>query len=438
MNVAAGHTLTLDGQAETDHYAIYTTGSQGSQRNYVVNVLDTGAPDDGVDEAAIYGRDTLYGDAGARGHQVRGRRHLPAARRAVDRRARPTDRPAYVALLAGSGGAPVSSALSCAAGNDLDCYRDTITGNEPSTFVQRINYDTALNGRLTVYGRGGNDAFFADDTTAIITLDGGAGNDSFQIGQIFGSKRDVADRRPRGRPTSSRSLIAHDPRLAEPRHAARRWSRRAARATTSSSSTPTRPSCGSRATTATTASSSAPSRSRRCSTAPSCSTPTASPRPRRSASRPRGRSTSAPAAATTRSVQRQRPGLARRRHRLRQGRRARHRVRRRHRHHRQGHLRRGRQRPLREHRGRRGRRPRGRRRVLRPVHGVRRRLPRHRRPRQRHDQRHRRRHRGHRRQGARGPAAARSTTSSPRATRSTTGSPSTASTSTSPRRPAAT
>ena len=30
MNVAAGHTLTLDGQAETDYYTVYTTGSQGS------------------------------------------------------------------------------------------------------------------------------------------------------------------------------------------------------------------------------------------------------------------------------------------------------------------------------------------------------------------------------------------------------------------------
>ena len=48
-----------------------------------------------------------------------------------------------------------------------------------------------------VYGLGGNDAFFADDTSAIVTLDGGAGDDSFQIGQIFGSKRDVTRGQPR-------------------------------------------------------------------------------------------------------------------------------------------------------------------------------------------------------------------------------------------------
>ena len=192
MNVAAGHTLTLDGQAGSDRYEVYTTGSQGSQRNYVVNLLDTGAPGDGVDEAAIYGRDTLYG-APAPADTKYEADDIFLLRAAQSIAGETTNRPAYVALLAGSGGAPSSSALDCAAGNDLDCYRDTITGNEPSTFVQRINYDSALNGRLTVYGRGGNDAFLVDDTTAIVTLDGGADDDSFQIGQIFGSKRDVLE-----------------------------------------------------------------------------------------------------------------------------------------------------------------------------------------------------------------------------------------------------
>ena len=53
----AGHSLTLDGQAETDYYTIYTLGSHGDFRNYVINILDTGASNDGVDEAAIYGWD---------------------------------------------------------------------------------------------------------------------------------------------------------------------------------------------------------------------------------------------------------------------------------------------------------------------------------------------------------------------------------------------
>ena len=39
----AGHSLTLDGQGETDYYTIYTLGSHGDRRNYVINILDTGA-----------------------------------------------------------------------------------------------------------------------------------------------------------------------------------------------------------------------------------------------------------------------------------------------------------------------------------------------------------------------------------------------------------
>ncbi|MEQ1826278.1 MAG: hypothetical protein ABL921_10035, partial [Pirellula sp.] len=55
--IIADHTLTLDGQADTDYFAIYTTGSRGNARNYVINVLDTGEEDDGVDELTIYGFD---------------------------------------------------------------------------------------------------------------------------------------------------------------------------------------------------------------------------------------------------------------------------------------------------------------------------------------------------------------------------------------------
>ena len=52
-----GHTLTLDGQADTDSYTVFTTGSQGAYRNYVINVLDTGAKSDGADTLDIFGAD---------------------------------------------------------------------------------------------------------------------------------------------------------------------------------------------------------------------------------------------------------------------------------------------------------------------------------------------------------------------------------------------
>src|SRR5262249_36012313 len=53
-----GDTLTLDGQADTDSYTVYTTGSLGAERNYVINVLDTGRKDDGVDTLDIFGIDS--------------------------------------------------------------------------------------------------------------------------------------------------------------------------------------------------------------------------------------------------------------------------------------------------------------------------------------------------------------------------------------------
>src|SRR5439155_25627323 len=77
MNVAGAHTLTLDGQAATDTYVINTTGSQpcfggdasgSSCHNYIINVLDTGAPDDGSDVLIVNGYDSLlsgYSDPNA-------------------------------------------------------------------------------------------------------------------------------------------------------------------------------------------------------------------------------------------------------------------------------------------------------------------------------------------------------------------------------------
>ncbi|MEL6550929.1 MAG: hypothetical protein AAFQ54_11870 [Pseudomonadota bacterium] len=160
----AEHTLRLDGQSATDTYEVFTLGSNGpDQRNYIVNALDTGLEDDGVDELFVYGN-TTEDDI----FLLRQASFLPNEA---------ADNPGYVALVHG----------------DEETYRDTITGNEPSAEVQRISYDTAINGRLSVLGLGGDDAFFVDDTSVITTLDGGAGDDSFEIGQIYGLKRTNAD-----------------------------------------------------------------------------------------------------------------------------------------------------------------------------------------------------------------------------------------------------
>ena len=54
-DIAALHTLTLDGQQGTDSYRIET--SSDLARTYTVNLLDTGAPDDGADVATVLGTD---------------------------------------------------------------------------------------------------------------------------------------------------------------------------------------------------------------------------------------------------------------------------------------------------------------------------------------------------------------------------------------------
>jgi len=220
MNVAAGHTLTLDGQEANDTYVIYTSGSRGNARDYVINVLDTGAPDDGVDYLTICGADTNTGTAIPSGSDCDAAIRLaPPANPATDgddlfllRRTsyigapdqtqnERADRSAFVALL--------HTTLAVAAPSG------TTTLSATAFQVERVNYDTAINGRLKVYGLGGNDFFAVDDNSAITTLDGGADNDQFQIGQIYGTKRDALPSTADGTAyplgnTSGGSLTAQD------------------------------------------------------------------------------------------------------------------------------------------------------------------------------------------------------------------------------------
>ena len=161
-----GDTLTLDGQAGTDSYLVQTTGSQGAVRNYVINVLDTGAPDDGVDVLSVFGIDGSEADGATD--------DIFLLRRITAIPSEAATAPAFVALLHGN----------------LDQTRTaSANGSVRPQEVQRINYDANLNGRLQVYGAGGNDYFAVDDNSAITSLDGGSGKDVFQIGQIYGSQR---------------------------------------------------------------------------------------------------------------------------------------------------------------------------------------------------------------------------------------------------------
>ena len=213
----AGHSLTLDGLADTDTYNIWTTGSRGVPRNYLINILDTGAENDGVDEAFVHGFDSdVNGDDTPNNPPPSDDIFLLRRVTCIDTETQdglgpivdgsagcvsPTelgvDRPGFVAMLHGN----------------VDDFRfngpgDTDTGQ--NTNVQRVNYDSGLNGRLTVLGYGGNDHFYSDDTSVAITLDGGEGNDVFQIGQQFGTKRSAAGISVPGEPTDGGALLPQD------------------------------------------------------------------------------------------------------------------------------------------------------------------------------------------------------------------------------------
>src|SRR4029077_20972517 len=291
MNVAAGHTLTLDGQAGNNTYTINTTGSQpcfagdptgAPCHDYVINVLNTGAPDDGISYLTINGYDsplTGYDPATGRSYATEDifllrRTSFIASPTAPSTHSEVANQSAFVALLHGTLGAPVtafSGNVSLAvdthpipapagsfsslpffvgrrvpitgagiysgdftvqsistdgstmrlaenlpsgssitteevptgpvslSGIKIGVLVNDVTTSDPSGSssvrtqgVERINYDRGLN-RLIVNGLGGNDYFASDDNSVITTLDGGAGNDTFQIGQIYGLFRDSAE-----------------------------------------------------------------------------------------------------------------------------------------------------------------------------------------------------------------------------------------------------
>jgi Ca2+-binding RTX toxin-like protein len=184
-------TLNLDGQGDTDTYFINTGGSLGQNtggelRDYIISVLDTGVKGDGEDTLEINGSNDP---------DIFLLRQLSELKAGQDAAIRATEYDrvhgtttsgaqsiGYVALLHGADGT----------GPGKIRQTDPVTGyvtNGASDAVERVNYTENINARLIVRGFGGNDVFAVDDNAAITTLDGGLGNDAFQIGQMYGAPR---------------------------------------------------------------------------------------------------------------------------------------------------------------------------------------------------------------------------------------------------------
>ncbi|HEY4634449.1 MAG TPA: hypothetical protein VIH00_11100, partial [Candidatus Limnocylindrales bacterium] len=144
--------LNIHGQGDSDLVVVNVSGFDGA----LVNVFDNGAPDDGADTLVINGVDAVL--AGPPGTQ---------AFLAADLFLLRLDFVAHI--------------------NDVD-GDGAITAADK---VERVNYDQNINARLIVNGLRGDDTFVADDNSSITTLDGGGGDDTFQIGQVFGRPRTV-------------------------------------------------------------------------------------------------------------------------------------------------------------------------------------------------------------------------------------------------------
>ena len=145
-------TVDVDGQGGTDRTTVIVT----STTDYIVNLTDTGLPDDGADRLTIEG--TRNDVAGTPDDVFLLRRDFVARMQVAD--------------------------------TDVD--GNLVFGDN----YERVNYDESINGRLTVEGQEGEDYFYSDDNSSITTLDGGPGKDFFQFGQMFGADRisiDTAD-----------------------------------------------------------------------------------------------------------------------------------------------------------------------------------------------------------------------------------------------------
>ena len=138
-----GGLLSIDGQLGTDAVVAYLAGLPHSATYpiSVIDVHDSGLPTDGADKLDVIGPDD----------------ELLTDRFLLRRN--------FVALI------PEVSASA-------------------TPTAERVNYDFTMNRGLQVSGRAGDDEFSLDDNAVATTIDGGVGDDQFQVGQMFGSLRE--------------------------------------------------------------------------------------------------------------------------------------------------------------------------------------------------------------------------------------------------------
>ena len=153
-NVGIAGTLNVHGQAGSDSYFMGLTGQYSSE----INVLDKSNGDDGVDSMKVFGTDEVD--------------YMLFRPRKV--------------TVEDADGKTIEVPAGTIAAIEVDDRGNPVVGGR----VERLNYDSDVNGGFTVHGRKGDDWFIIDDNEAALTIYGDAGNDTFQVGQLFKSPRD--------------------------------------------------------------------------------------------------------------------------------------------------------------------------------------------------------------------------------------------------------
>jgi hypothetical protein len=144
--------VTLDGQLGDDNYEIFLIGRDTDS---LINVFDTGDILTDNDSLTIWGVDS----------DAEGAEDLMLARAAADLQGL-----AFVARL------------------NQEVFDDGDPSNDP---VERINYNNHITA-ITVNLGAGDDEMYFDDTRAIFTVNAGDGDDFFQIGQLYKTRRTEA------------------------------------------------------------------------------------------------------------------------------------------------------------------------------------------------------------------------------------------------------
>ncbi|NOR30694.1 MAG: hypothetical protein GQ539_06320, partial [Sulfitobacter sp.] len=146
-SLSVTYVLELDGEQGSDFYQIGLAG----EGTALIRLLDSGLPDQGADSAEING----------------------------------TNRADLFLFRANLNPAVATGVVAAL---QLDANGDQIAG-----ILERVEYNGALEGDIQANGRDGDDIFVLDDTLATFNIFGDAGNDTFQVGQLFASARDASN-----------------------------------------------------------------------------------------------------------------------------------------------------------------------------------------------------------------------------------------------------